>query len=140
MIIGLLLYDSHNVENPSACKSRRESGGLDHLFRACAGRLALEHWKRFQGLGNELAYPPNDPRSRRLRQELVGKASWTDSETLPGFLSTFATKQVSWDWAVNLAEPGLGQETLSGTRTPSCLFHNLVSHYKRCKKLQVRCT
>ncbi|KAK6637240.1 hypothetical protein RUM44_007654 [Polyplax serrata] len=107
MIIGLLLYDSHNVENPSACKSRRESGGLDHLFRACAGRLALEHWKRFQGLGNELAYPPNDPRSRRLRQELVGKASWTDSETLPGFLSTFATKQVSWDWAVNLAEPGL---------------------------------
>ncbi|KAK6626081.1 hypothetical protein RUM43_006385 [Polyplax serrata] len=83
------------VEAPIARKARRESSGLDHLFRANAGRLAVEHWKRFQGLADELVYPPTDPRSRRLWQELAGKASWTDNETLPGFVATFSTKQVS---------------------------------------------
>ncbi|KAK6637405.1 hypothetical protein RUM44_007822 [Polyplax serrata] len=71
--VGLLLYNSHNVEAPIACKARRESSGLDHLFRANAGRMAVEHWKRFQGLADELVYPPTDPRSRRLWQELAGE-------------------------------------------------------------------
>ncbi|KAK6616819.1 hypothetical protein RUM44_005654 [Polyplax serrata] len=103
---------------------RRKHARANPMFR-------LGEWRQWaEGLGDELAYPPNDPRSRRLWHELVGKASWVDTETLPGFVVTFSTKQVTWDWAVNLAEPSLGQETLSGTRTPSYARPNLWTNGK----------
>lgn len=119
---GLALYQAFDTENDAAMRSRMEAGGQDSLIRCGYWRLAMELWKRQNGLRDEICAPMSYGDMGNYWVTFVEMKSM-GGMTLGNVASLLCrSKYVVWGWRLN--DQRAVNPSQTGIRTPSLWWAN----------------